>query len=236
MPRQTRYYISGVTQHVIQRGNNRQPTFFAEADYRFYLECLKQAMYTYACEISAYVLMPNHVHLLVTPHRRDGVPKLMQAVGRGYVHYVNRTYQRSGTLWEGRYKASLVDSSYLLSCYQYIEWNPLRAKLANHPADYLWSSYRYHGLGEHSDVLVNDPMYLALGEAPEVRRAKYRQLLKQGADEHVIEDIRESIHHCGVLGTDEFKDEIEATLSRRVRPRKRGRPKKEKHASLENRV
>ncbi len=106
MPRQARYYLSDVTQHVIQRGNNRQPTFLHDTDYLVYLECLKQAMFTHACDVHAYVLMPNHVHLLLIPHRGDGVPRLMQAVGRSYVHHFNQAYGRADTR-----PASLIPSA-----------------------------------------------------------------------------------------------------------------------------
>lgn len=233
MPRQMRYYLSDVTQHVIQRGNNRQPTFLQDTDYHVYLECLRQAMFTHACDVHAYVLMPNHVHLLVTPHRVDGVPRLMQAVGRSYVHYFNQTYERTGTLWEGRYKASLVDSvSYLLSCYQYIELNPVRAKLVQDPADYRWSSYRHHALGEPNDVLIDHPLDLRLGATPRARNTSYRRLFGTRIETQVLEEIRECLHHCGVLGNDRFKDRVERMLHRRVRPGKRGRPKKAQHVTL----
>ncbi|MDH3671723.1 MAG: transposase [Gammaproteobacteria bacterium] len=237
MPRQTRYYLSDVPQHIIQRGNNHQPTFFAEGDYGFYLECLKEATSAHACEVNAYVLMPNHVHLLLTPRRADSVCKFMQSVGRCYVQYVNHAYNRTGTLWGGRYKASLIDSlTYLLTCYQYIELNPIRANLVQDPADYPWSSYRFHALGEKNNVLFDDPVYLALGTTAKARQAAYRKIVQTHMDKRVLENIRESLHHCGVLGTDRFKDDIEAVLHRPVRPGKRGRPRKTKRAPVENRV
>jgi len=128
MPRKPRVYLSGVPCHVIQRGNDRQPCFYSEEDYVFYLECLYDACKRYKVNLHAYVLMTNHVHLLVTPRVADGISRVMQSIGRRYVQYVNVTYKRSGTLWEGRHKSSLVDAdNYLLSCYRYIEMNPVRA-------------------------------------------------------------------------------------------------------------
>ena len=129
MPRQQRYRLPGVPQHVIQRGNNRQATFFDEGDYVRYLEDLQEATERWDCDVHAYVLMTNHVHLLMTPNQEEGIAKVMQSVGRKYVRYINGVYRRSGTLWEGRYKSSIIQSDrYLLTCYRYIELNPLRAE------------------------------------------------------------------------------------------------------------
>ncbi len=145
MPRQQRYRLPGVPQHVIQRGNNRQVTFFDNMDYRKYLDCLETAGDKYDCAIHAYVLMTNHVHLLMTPSEPDSISKVMQSVGRQYVQYINWSYKRTGTLWEGRYKASPIESErYLLTCYRYIELNPVRAGMVASPADYAWSSYRHN--------------------------------------------------------------------------------------------
>ena len=149
MPRQLRYNLPGIPQHVIQRGNNRQATFFSDEDYMRYLADLKSACDQHQCEVHAYVLMTNHVHLLMTPHNGDGIAKTMQSLGRRYVVYINQTYRRTGTLWEGRYKAALIDSeNYLLTCYRYIELNPVRAEgMVDHPGKYRWSSYRANALG-----------------------------------------------------------------------------------------
>lgn len=149
MARLPRYFLPGQPQHVIQRGNNRNIIFAGENDYRFYLECLADASGKHSCDIHAYVLMTNHVHLLLTPHHKDSIAKTLQSVGRRYVQYFNHVYQRTGTLWEGRYKATLIDSeAYLLTCYRYIELNPVRAGLVSHPREYPWSSYRLHGEGK----------------------------------------------------------------------------------------
>jgi putative transposase len=143
MARLPRYTLPGQPQHVILRGNNRSIIFAADEDYRFFLDCLGDAATRHGCVIHAYVLMTNHVHLLITPEHEGSIGKALQSVGRRYVQYFNYTYQRTGTLWEGRYKATLIDSeSYLLTCYRYIELNPVRADMVPHPRDYLWSSYR----------------------------------------------------------------------------------------------
>jgi len=140
MPRRARLNLPDVPLHIVQRGNNRQPTFFSEDDYVFYLACLRESAERHSCDVHAYVLMTNHVHLLVTPYQPDGASRLMQSVGRRYVQYVNYTYRRTGTLWEGRFKASLVESeSYLLTCYRYIELNPVRARMVEDPTEYRWS-------------------------------------------------------------------------------------------------
>jgi putative transposase len=143
MPRRARLVMPGVAWHVIQRGNNRSACFYAEEDYRFYLNTLKEQADKFGCAVHAYVLMTNHVHLLLTPSRIDSVALTMKNLGQRYVQYINRTYRRSGTLWEGRYKSCLVqDETYVLACYRYIELNPLRAGMVKHVGDYRWSSYR----------------------------------------------------------------------------------------------
>src|SRR5699024_2265711 len=178
MPRQPRYNITDVPQHVIQRGNNRQPVFFAGNDYLVYLEQLGEAAAKHQCDIHAYVLMTNHVHLLMTPHKPDGIAKTMQSLGRRYVYYVNRTQQRTGTLWEGRYRASLIDSTrYLLACYRYIELNPVRAEMVAQPADYRWSSYRAHAMGQLDALITDREEYLSLGHTPNERQRAYCDLV-----------------------------------------------------------
>jgi putative transposase len=150
MARLPRFVIPGQPQHVIQRGNDRQAIFRVEQDYSFYLEKLQEAAEKHQCDIHAYVLMTNHVHLLITPHTETGIGKTLQSIGRYYVQYFNHCYKRTGTLWEGRYKATLIDSEgYLLTCMRYIELNPVRANnMVNHPSDYPWSSYRSNALGQ----------------------------------------------------------------------------------------
>lgn len=228
MPRQTRYGLVGIPQHVVQRGNNRQMTFFAQEDYRYYLACLREACSCHQCQVHAYVLMTNHVHLLLTPLQPNTIAKVMQSVGRRYVRYVNDVHRRSGTLWEGRYRASLIDDeNYLLTCCRYIELNPVRASIVCNPGDYRWSSYAHH-VGERVDPLVTDhARYLALGQIAAQRYAAYRDLFRVHIDPEAIAKIRETANRCSVLGTERFKDQIEQALSRRVRQGKAGRPRKE---------
>ena len=149
MPRKPRYVIPGQPQHVIQRGNNRCPIFITDDDYGCFGRYLREACSRQGCHVHAYVFMTNHIHLLVTPGSEDSIAKAMQSVGRRYVQYFNTTYQRTGTLWEGRYKATLIDSeNYLFTCSRYIELNPVRANMVNHPSEYMWSSYRANALGK----------------------------------------------------------------------------------------
>ena len=149
----------------MQRGINREPCFFAEEDYHFYLHWLQKSAADWHCAIHAYVLMTNHVHLVVTSEQPDGIAKLMQSIGRRYVQYINRSYHRTGSLWEGRFKSSLVQvEEYLLTCMRYIELNPVRASMVNDPAQYRWSSYRHNGLGQADERITPHPLYLELGK------------------------------------------------------------------------
>ncbi|WP_366514978.1 transposase [Solimonas terrae] len=148
----------------MQRGNNRQACFYADDDYVFYLDWLKEYARKAGCQIHAYVLMTNHVHLLISSLRADGAGILMKALGQRYVQYVNRQYRRSGTLWEGRFRSCLVQQDeYLLSCHRYIELNPVRAGMVSHPGDYPWSSYRANGQGEADALVSPQPAVLAAG-------------------------------------------------------------------------
>lgn len=225
MARLPRYVLPGQPQHVIHRGNNHQAVFASDGDYRYFLECLGEAAKKHQCDIHAYVLMTNHVHLLVTPHTEAGIGKMMQSLGRRYVQYFNYTYQRTGTLWEGRYRATLVDAErYLLSCYRYIELNPVRAEMVEHPRDYPWSSYRCHADG-HDDSLVTDhELYLTLHRNAEERCKAYRALFRTRLDAETVNDIRNTLNTGWVLGDDRFKDEVAALVMRRVRPLPKGRP------------
>ena len=218
-----RYVLPGQPQHVIQRGNNRSVTFFAEEDYSFYLECLKEARDKHGCTVHTYVLMTNHVHLLLTPDNPYSIAKTMQSVGRRYVQYINYTYRRTGTLWEGRYKATLIDSEqYLLTCSRYIELNPVRAGIVTHPDEYPWSSYRAHAHGQADTLIRNHSLYLALGESDSVRQEAYRELFKVQLDSATVNLIRESTNKSWALGSERFRKEIEAALQRRARPLPRG--------------
>lgn len=226
MPRKTRFNLPGVPQHVIQRGNNREPCFFSESDYRRYLDDLLEAADKYACAIHAYVLMTNHVHLLVTGTEAYGISRMMQALGRRYVGYVNHHYRRTGTLWEGRFKAALVDTeAYLLTCMRYIELNPIRAAMVAHPGEYRWSSHAANAQGATDPVVTPHPIYLALDASPASRQQAYRELFRHHLDDDQLHDIREALNHELVLGRSRFKDKIEATTARQTRLGAPGRPR-----------
>lgn len=227
MARLPRFVLPGHPQHVIVRGNNRDPVFYTDEDYHFYLDKLQDAARKHQCDIHAYVLMTNHVHLLVTPHTEVGISKMIQMLGRYYVQYFNHTHGRSGTLWEGRYKASLIDSeTYALTCYRYIELNPVRAAMVGHPAEYLWSSYRGNALGESDSLLTPHPLYLALGRTADRRQAAYRSLFEAHIDEKTLDDVRSSINKAWVLGSEHFKDKIATQLNRRASPLPKGGDRK----------
>ena len=228
MARPPRLELAGVPLHVIQRGINRSACFFGDADRRFYLRCLAQAAAARGCAVHAYVLMTNHVHLLITPAAAGAVGATMQDIGRRYVRVVNTLHGRTGGLWEGRFRSSLVDSeSYLLSCHRYIECNPLRAAMASEAAAYRWSSHAHYA-GLRSDPLITEyPQYRALGASPEERRSAFRSLFGTPLPDDVLAAIRTAANTDSALGSEEFMARAEALLGRSVRPPKRGRPRKE---------
>lgn len=235
MPRKLRFDVADVPQHVIQRGNNRQPCFLSESDYRAYLGYLRGACEAHGCSVHAFVLMTNHVHLLVSQSRVRGISRMMQSLGRRYVKHVNDLYRRTGTLWEGRYKASLVSSDdYLLTCYRYIELNPVRAGMVGQPQDYQWSSYQCNAQGVTNDLVVGHSTYLALGEDKETRCRRYRELFRSEIGQTALSEVRACANGNLVFGNERFKDEIERVLGRRIRPGKPGRPKKAGLPGLED--
>ncbi len=223
MARLPRLVIPGQPQHVIVRGINREAIFYKPEDYEFYLEKLKYACEQHHCQLHAYVLMTNHIHLLLTPKTEASIGKTIQSVGRYYVQYFNYHYERTGTLWEGRYKATLIDSeTYLLTCYRYIELNPVRANMVNHPSEYPWSSYRYNARGEINQNITPYRLYLRQGKTAEVRQKAYRALFRSRLSDHVLADIRESTNKAWVLGSSRFKQQIEKKLNRRAVPLPKG--------------
>jgi putative transposase len=225
MARLPRFFAEGETQHVIQRGNNRERTFTSERDFTFYLDCLGRASTEHGLAVHAYVLMTNHVHLLATPEHENSLPKTLQSVGRRYVQYFNYTHRRSGTLWEGRYRATLVDAErYLLTCMRYIEMNPVRAAMVEHPADYQWSSYRTNALGHPNNLVTAHELYRRLDRSDEQRQSAYRQLFRSQIPKGDLEAIRRSTHKAWVLGNDRFRAKIERIAGRRASPLPKGRP------------
>jgi putative transposase len=212
---------------VIVRGNNRTEIFCADIDYQFYLGKLLLACKKHDCQIHAYVLMTNHVHLLITPQDEMGVGKAMQMLGRYYVQYYNYTYRRTGTLWEGRYKATLIDSeAYLLTCMRYIELNPVRAGMVAHPSEYPWSSYHFNAFGQPNDLIAPYIEYTRLGKTDVDRQAAYRQLFKHHIAESSMNEIRDATNKAWVLGCDRFKQRVQKQLERRVEPNAKGGDRK----------
>jgi putative transposase len=217
MARLPRLFVPGCSHHVIQRGNNRAACFYAPCDYPFYLSELKASAEQFGVAIHAYVLMTNHVHLLVTPEAAQSCGKMMQSLGRKYVRYINTTYQRSGTLWEGRYKSTLVDSdTYFLVVSRYIELNPVRAGMVRTPEGYPWTSYHANAHGKPIRLLTPHMVYQALGNTPEARQGCYRALFAREIGKVALEEIRECTNKSWALGSDKFKDQIRDAANRPI--------------------
>ena len=226
MPRRARLNLPGIPWHIVQRGNNRAVCFNAEDDYRFYLDQLDQLSLRFRCAVHAYVLMTNHIHLLLTPARFGSVAMLMKHLGQRYVQYVNRSYRRSGTLWEGRFRSCLTQTEdYVLACYRYIELNPVRAGLVRRPQDFRWSSYGANAEGAKDSLIRPHAEYLRLGAGKDARERAYRGLFEEHLDAGVIGEIRAATNGNYVLGGRRFQDEIEAVLGRRARRQHAGRPR-----------
>ena len=227
MSRLPRLYLPDCAQHVIQRGNNREACFYGEEDYKAYLSFLKDAAEKYQVAVHAFVLMTNHVHLLVTPSDEQGVSRMMQAQGRKYVQYFNFTHRRTGTLWEGRYKSTLVSAEhYLLTVYRYIELNPVRAGMVAHASEYPWSSYQGNALGKPVQLLTAHPIYDQLGKTDEERQSAYRALFRGRMPERDLVAIREATNKAWALGDERFKAQIEAKTGRRSASLGRGGDRK----------
>ena len=227
MPRKTRMYLPGVPCHVIQRGNNREACFYSDQDYHFYLECIHDACQRYGTQIHAYVLMTNHVHLLITPDRKDSISRIMQSLGRRYVQYINKQYRRTGTLWESRHKASLVDEDqYLFTCMRYIEMNPVRAKMVDHPSNYRWSSFRCNAEAEDNPLVDHHDVYLAIGPNKTARAEAYHALVLTLLDPTELRTLRQSINSSMPTGDEHFKKQIESVIKRKIGYLQQGRPAK----------
>ena len=222
MTRRRRLVLPAIPLHIIQRGNNRSPCFAGDTDYLVYLSLLRKYAAEAACQIHAYVLMSNHVHLLLSAGNRTGPSMLMRRLGQHYVQYFNRRHGRSGTLWEGRFRSCLVDNeSYLLICHRYIELNPVRARMVETPEAYPWSSYRANALGADDDLLTPHLVYAGLGSHDEARRAAYRHLFRDELSEQLLKDIRHASNGNRALGPAAFVAEI---AGQGPAPRRRGRP------------
>jgi putative transposase len=229
MARLPRYVVPGQPQHIIQRGNNRQVIFAADGDYQFFRDCLIAAADQHGLQIHAYVWMTNHVHLLATPLFENSISKVFQSVGRKYVQYFNFTYRRSGTLWEGRYRSTVVESEqYLLTLMRYIELNPVRAGMTGHPSDYPWSSHGFYASGKsgpNENWLIPHEEYLRLGQALEERQQAYQALFKTEIAATDLERIRDSTHKGWALGDEKFLAAIALLSNRRAASKGVGRPR-----------
>lgn len=217
--------LPGIPVHVTHRGNNRQNCFFEEPDRAFYLFHLNRLLPHAQCALHAYCLMTNHVHLLLTPATADSCARLMKRLAQLHTQYVNRTYRRSGTLWEGRFHSSLVQSeSYLLGCYRYVELNPVEAALCKRPSEYEWSSCRMNAHGAFDPIITPHEEYLRLGSTAESRRAAYRELLALPLPREMREEIEKATNGNFALGDETFKQSVSRALGRRAYPGAPGRP------------
>ena len=231
MPRRPRVNLVGYPQHIVQRGHNRAASFFGEDDYQCYLHWLKEGADKYGCAIHAYALITNHVHLLVSPSRADGITRLMQSLGRRYAQYVNRFYKRSGSVWEGRFKASAIHAEeYLLTCYRYIELNPVTAGMVNDPADYRWTSYRWHALGESNALITDHELHEGMAREAGDRQAAYRALFRAHLDDEAVDDISKALNGGQPLGNERVRAQVEVALGKRLAPKQCGRRRAEKAA------
>lgn len=227
MARQTRLDLPGIPQHIVQRGNNRLPCFLGDNDRRHYLRWLRTASIEFDCAVHAYVLMDNHVHLLVTPPTVGAVSRMMQKLGRHYVGWFNHRHQRTGTLWEGRFKSCLVDSeNYVLRCYRYIDLNPVRACIIGDPVLFPWSSCAAHcGQGDDS-ILRKHEAYVALGKSSAEQQEAYRDILNETLPAADLDDIRAFLQQQRALGGAPFRAMVEAQTRRFADVRPAHRPRK----------
>ena len=225
MARLARLAVVGFAHHVIVRGNNRQAIFVDDADRLKWLAL--QALYAqeFQVQVHAYVLMGDHVHLLVTPTTEQGLPKFMQYLGRQYVSRFNRRHGRSGTLWEGRYKSSVIQSErYLLNCVIYMDLNPVRAGMVGEPADYAWSSYLHYAGVQADNTLTPHPLQWALGNTPFAREAAYKDLVAHGLASSVAQQLTEFTLKSWALGDKGFLEGLQSKTSRRLTKTTVGRP------------
>lgn len=227
MPRRPRIHIPDVPQHVIQRGVDRQPVFFSDHDCLLYLEYLGDYAKKRQILLHSYCLMTNHVHILLTAPSAAALSGLMQDIGRRYVLHFNRCYQRSGGLWEGRYKASAVQTErYFLSCMRYVELNPVRANMVKAPGKYRWTSYQFNALGMPNQLITPHHEYLSLAAQERERQQAYRRLFVADVDDSMLNLIRCATQQGVVVGDSRFAKFIEQRLGRSMQVQPRGRPKK----------
>ena len=232
MARLPRLTLPGYPHHVIQRGNNRQSIFVSSGDRQFLLALLDENARKFEVAIHAYVLMDNHFHLLATPQTANGLPQMMQAVGRRYVRLFNDSHARSGTLWEGRYKSTLIQTDrYLLACMAYIDLNPVRAGICALPDEFAWSSYRHYAGSRVDPLITPHALYWQLGNTPFAREAAYTALVHNGISEQENANFTQSTLRGWVLGEGAFVAELQKLTERRVSKATAGRPPLTKNGS-----
>ena len=229
MPRRARLAVPGIPWHIIQRGNNRSTCFITDVDCENYLSILNEQAMHYGCAIHSYVLMANHIHILLTPAEVDSAAQLMKHLGQRYAQYINRTYKRTGTLWDGRFRSCLTQNEdYALTCYRYIELNPVRRNMVKQPGDFRWSSYHANANGNANGngtiQLTPHAEYLRLGTSIKACQHAYRSLFRSKLDPNRVDEIRNATNGNFVLGDKNFQRHIAQILKRRVTPGKSGRP------------
>ena len=231
MPRRKRNYLPGFPYHLVQRGNNRQPCFCERADFENYLDLWREKSHWYAVQVHGYCLMTNHIHFIVSSEETDAISNTMKVVGSRYAYHFNKRHGRSGTLWEGRHRSSLIDSErYLLTCLRYVELNPVRAGMVASPDAYEWSSYALNTAARGS-WLTPHAVYLSLGRDPNERACVYRGLFDRDIAENRIDFIREAAHYSMPIGDDGFRRYIESKFGLRPGYSTRGRPAKNANAA-----
>ncbi|WP_317203539.1 transposase [Janthinobacterium sp.] len=225
MARLPRLIIPAQPHYLIQRGINGQAVFQDAADYLAFLGWLRTAAKTFKVAVHAYVLTPDQLHLLASPADANALGQMMQWLGRYYVPYFNQKYGRSGTLWQGRYKTSVIDpENYLLACSRYLEYVPVAAALAARPLDYPWSSYAHHAGVRPDPIITDHPLYWALGNTPFDREAAYLRLTEQALADEQAQTLERAVLKGWPLGSEQFKKALELRMKRQVLPAKRGRP------------
>jgi putative transposase len=218
-------YIPDMPYHVVQRGNNREVCFIEPENYLYYLELWQELSKRYGVAVHAYCLMTNHIHFLATPENETSLSNTLKVVGSRYAQYINKKYERTGTLWEGRHRSSLIQSDrYLLTCMRYIELNPVRADMVNRPEEYMWSSYGVNAWGDESWIKYH-PEYLRIAQDKEKRLEAYRELFRYQVSDQDLHQIRQATHYCQPVGDDRFRQQIESKYGVKLGQMKRGRPK-----------
>ncbi len=227
MARLPRYTIINQPQHIIQRSRSGQSLFFEEQDYQYYHDCLEAAAYNYRLKVHAYVLLPDRVHILASPGYHDSISRTVQSIGRNYVQYYNECYNGAGTLWEGRYRATVIDEKpYLLTCCRYIELNPVRAGLVKKPKDYRWSSYAHNALCQTDEMITAHREYQRLGKTERERCEAYRAMFKHKLSNTTVREITESALKGWALGDNRFAARMEKLSGRRASQLPKGRPRR----------